>query len=157
MLRVTKLADYGIVMLTHFALHRDSSYTAPDIARTVRLPLPVVSKVLKLLGKAGLLASHRGTKGGYRLAMPAEQITIASIISALDGPIAVTGCMDAQRGCDLESGCPVRGNWRLINQAIHSALEGITLSQMAAPLSRSLVVPLALPAGATRAEEPMKA
>lgn len=154
MLRVTKLADYGIVMLTHFALHRESSFTAPDIAGTVRLPLPVVSKILKLLGKAGLLTSQRGTKGGYRLAVPAERITIATIICALEGPIAVTGCTDVDRGCTLETRCPVSGNWHLINQAIYSALERITLAQMATPLSRSLVA-LTLP-GAASSDESMK-
>ncbi len=139
MLRVTKLADYGIVMLTHFANHPESTCNARDIARVVRLPLPVASKVLKLLSKAGLLTSQRGTKGGYTLARGPEEITIAAIIRALEGPIAVTECTSMSHDCDLELGCPVRTNWNLINQAIQSALEKITLAEMTQPLHRPLI------------------
>jgi FeS assembly SUF system regulator len=144
MLRVTKLADYGIVILTFFAKHPEISYTARDVAASVRLPMPVVSKVLKLLSRSGLLTSQRGTKGGYGLALSPEEITVASIIQALEGPIAVTECSDQNRDCGLEKACPVKTNWHLINQAIHSALEKITLAQMTQPLHPSLVT-LTLP------------
>ena len=126
-------------MLTHFATHREGTYNARDIAGLVRLPLPVASKVLKLLSKAGLLTSQRGTKGGYGLARPPEEITVAAIIRALEGPIAMTECTDMNRDCDLQLGCPVRANWHLINQAIKSALEKITLAEMTQPLHRPLV------------------
>ncbi len=139
MLRVTKLTDYGIVLLTFFATRPDSMFNARDVANSVKLPLPVVSKVLKLLSKAGLLTSQRGTRGGYGLARPPAEITVAAIIRALEGPIAVTECSGMNRDCDLEGGCPVRTNWHLINHAIHSALEKITLAQMAKPLHPSLV------------------
>jgi len=140
MLRVTKLADYGIVMLTYFARHQDKTFNAKDIAKVVQLPLPVVSKVLKLLAREGLLVSQRGTKGGYGLALAPERITVAAIIRALEGPIAVTECTDALRsGCGIETGCPVRTNWHLINQAIHRALEGISLAEMTQPLRSSVV------------------
>jgi FeS assembly SUF system regulator len=139
MLRVTKLADYGIIMLTFFANHPESTYNARDIANAVKLPLPVASKVLKLLGKSGLLTSHRGTKGGYGLARPPEEISLASIIHALEGPIAVTACSDANQNCGLETECPVRTNWNMINQAIHSALDKISLAQMKQPLQPSLI------------------
>jgi FeS assembly SUF system regulator len=144
MLRVTKLADYGIVMLTHFANNRESTYNARDIARAASLPLPVVSKVLKLLGKAALLSSQRGMKGGYALARPPEEITVADIIRALEGPIAVTECTDARRDCGLKEGCPVRSNWHSINEAIQSALETITLAEMTRPLRQPLIT-VALP------------
>jgi FeS assembly SUF system regulator len=140
MLRVTKLADYGIVMLTYFATHPGSTFNARDIAKVVHLPLPVVSKVLKLLSRHGLLASQRGIKGGYGLARPPQYITVAEIIRALEGPIAVTECTDSLHGdCDLQIGCPVRTNWHLINQAIHDALEKITLAEMTQPLPQPLV------------------
>jgi FeS assembly SUF system regulator len=139
MLRVTKLADYGIVMLTYLAANRESTYTARDMAKIVQLPLPVVSKVLKLLGKAGLLTSQRGTKGGYGLARDPQEITVAAVIRALEGPIAVTECIALNRDCNLELGCPVRTNWHLINYAIQSALEKITLAEMTKPLSQALV------------------
>jgi len=137
---VTKLADYGIVMLTYFATHEGSTHNARDIARVVKLPLPVVSKVLKLLAREGLLVSQRGIKGGYLLARGPDQITVADIIRALEGPIAVTECTDLLRGdCDLETGCPVRTNWHLINTAIQDALKKISLAEMTQPLPRTLV------------------
>jgi FeS assembly SUF system regulator len=140
MLRVTKLADYGIVMLTYFASNSESTFNARDVAKEVRLPQPVVSKILKLLARHGLLASQRGTKGGYGLAKPPQDITVAEIIRALEGPIAVTECTDSIHGdCGLQVGCPVRTNWHLINRAIHDALEKITLAEMTQPLPQPLV------------------
>jgi FeS assembly SUF system regulator len=140
MLRVTKLADYGIVMLTYFASHSEFTFNARDVAKEARLPLPVVSKVLKLLARNGLLASQRGIKGGYGLAKPPQEITVAEIIRALEGPIAVTECTDSIHGdCGLQLGCPVRTNWHLINRAIHDALEKITLAEMTQPLPQPLV------------------
>lgn len=140
MLRVTKLADYGIVILTHLVRRGKATYNARDVATEVRLPLPVVSKILKLLARHGLLDSHRGIKGGYGLARRPEAISVAQIIRALEGPIAVTECTDRIRGdCGLETGCPVRTNWHLINQAIFHALETITLAEMTHPLGSTLV------------------
>ena len=140
MLRVTKLADYGIVMLTYVASRGAATHNARDIAREIRLPLPVVSKVLKQLVREGLLVSHRGTKGGYGLARGPGEITVAQIIRALEGPIAVTQCTDKIRGdCNIETKCPVRTNWFMINQAIHGALEKITLAEMSQPLRHQLV------------------
>lgn len=134
MLRVTKLADYGIIVLTYFARNREAVWNARDIAQAIKLPLPVISKVLKLLSKEGLLKSQRGIKGGYSLALPPEEITVASIIRALEGPIAMTECTYTAGECSLEPRCPVRTNWQMINYAIHSALEQITLVQMTQPL-----------------------
>ena len=141
MLRVTKLADYGIVIMTFFAAHNVSdSCAARDVAGAVKLPLPVVSKVLKMLAREGLLISLRGAKGGYGLARNPREISVAAIIHALEGPIAITECNDrVHGGCGLESGCSVRANWNLINRAIHSALEKITLAEMTHPLHQPLV------------------
>ncbi len=140
MLRVTKLADYGIVIMTYFSTSNGSTQNARDIAGVVRLPLPVVSKILKSLAREGLLVSQRGTKGGYDLARKPAEITVADIIRALEGPIAVTECTDSVKGdCELEVRCPVRTNWHRINQAIYSALERITLAEMTQPLDEPLV------------------
>jgi Rrf2 family protein len=93
-----------------------------------------------LLSRHGLLASQRGIKGGYGLARAAQDITVAEIIRALEGPIAVTECSDSLHGdCDLQVGCPVRTNWHLINRAIHDALEKITLAEMTQPLPQPVV------------------
>jgi len=140
MLRVTKLADYGIIILTHFARRPQAVLNARDIARQARLPLPVASKVLKLLARDGLLLSQRGIKGGYSLAREPAAITVAEIIRTFEGPIAVTECTDRTKGeCGIEKGCPVRTNWHQINAAIHEALDGITLAQMARTLPRGRV------------------
>jgi len=140
MLRVTKLADYGIVILTYFATNLGATFNARDVAKVVRLPLPVVSKVLKLLARHGLLASQRGIKGGYGLARSPRDISVAEIIHALEGPIAVTECTDSIHGdCGIQIGCPVRTNWHLINRAIHGALEQITLAEMTQPLPQPFV------------------
>ena len=139
MLRITKLADYGIVILTYLASNRESTYTARDMSRIVQLPHPVVSKILKQLGKAGLLTSQRGTKGGYGLSRNPQDITVAAVIRALEGPIAIAECIDVNRDCNLELGCPVRTHWHFINHAIQCALEKITLAEMTKPLNQSLV------------------
>src|SRR5437867_2592417 len=141
MLRVTKLADYGIVLMTHFASHPGHlQHNARDLAAEVCLPLPVVSKILKALAREGLLVSHRGTKGGYSLARSPEAISVAQIIRALEGPIAVTECTDKVKGdCNLERLCPVRSNWHRINEAIREALEKISLAEMSRPLPVRLV------------------
>ncbi len=138
MLRLTRLADYGIVLLTVFADRPNHTYSSRDLAGAANLPLPVASKILKLLSKAGLLISQRGTKGGYRLARKPEEIGVASIIHSLEGPITVTECAGANGECSLDASCPVRTNWNMINQAIHSALDKLTLAQLKQPLHQSL-------------------
>ena len=107
-------------------------FNANELAEETQLPAPTVSKILKLLARAEILDSHRGVKGGYTLARSAARINVAEIISALDGPIAITECIDDTPGeCTVEPFCSVRGNWQRINQAIQSALEEITLAEMA--------------------------
>ena len=134
MLRMTKQADYGIVLLTHLACHPNRRFAAPELAAATQLPLPTVSKILKLLGREGLLDSHRGVKGGYSLARNPRRITVAEMISALDGPIAVTECIEDSPGeCSQESVCHMRANWQRINLAVRQALESITLAELTNP------------------------
>ena len=140
MIRMTKQADYGIVLLTHLAQEPVRLFNANELAGDTQLPAPTVSKILKLLARAGLLSSHRGAKGGYTLARGPEHITMAQIISALEGPIAITECIDDTPGeCLQEPFCAVRGNWQRINEAIRGALEQITLAEMAHPDGGGLV------------------
>jgi FeS assembly SUF system regulator len=139
MIRITKQTDYGIVLLTHLAANADRQYAAPELAAEARLPLPMVSKILKLLARDGLLASHRGVKGGYSLARPAEEISMAEIIAALEGPIAITECISVESDCSHVALCPVSANWRRINEAVRTALEGISLAEMAHSKTQKLV------------------
>ncbi len=135
MLRMTKQADYGIVLMTRMAADPGHRFTAPELAAATQLPLPTVSKILKHLGRDGLLASHRGVKGGYALARDPERISVAAMISALDGPIAVTECIaDVPGECGQEDVCRLRGNWQRINLAVRQALESISLAELTAPL-----------------------
>jgi len=135
-LRMTRLTDYGIMLLTYIA--RDPELlmrNARDLATKAHLPLPTVSKILKVLAREGLLVAHRGAKGGFSLARRPEEIAVAEIINALEGPIAITECsVHASGKCELEWLCPVGSNWQRINQAVREALENITLAEMAHPL-----------------------
>lgn len=150
MLRMTKQADYAIVLLTRMAHHPDDQINASDLADQTGLPQPIVSKILKLLARRELLLSHRGAKGGYRLARPADRISVARIIEAVEGPIAITECVDDTPGeCVQEPVCPVRSNWQRINSAVRDALEHITLQEMTHPVRPTLVT---LGNGASAAE-----
>lgn len=140
MLRMTKQADYAIVLLTSMASRPDRQVNASEIADSTGLPQPIVSKILKLLARQDLLSSHRGAKGGYRLARRADEISVAAIIEAVEGPISITECVDDAPGeCSQEPICPVRSNWRRINRAVRQALDGITLQEMTQPISPHLV------------------
>ena len=134
MIRLSKLTDYAVVILSFMAKDTTKVRAAMEIASTTGIALPTVSKILKLLVNAKMLISTRGAKGGYELARVPENITIASIISALEGPIALTECSISQQGCEQASGCEIRGNWGLINQTIHNALESVTLADMNSPV-----------------------
>ena len=135
MLRMTKQADYGIVLLTVMARGAAGErFTAPELARDTALPQPTVSKILKLLARDGLLDSHRGVKGGYSLGDDPRRITVAAMISALDGPIAFTECIDDTPGvCSQEDVCSLRGNWQRINLSVRQALESISLAELTEP------------------------
>ncbi len=134
-IRLSKLADYGIVIMTHLARPGGKQASAQEIAQATRVPQPMAQKILKALTRDGLLRSQRGVKGGYELARAARSITVAQIIEALDGPIAVTDCVDGGAGdCVIESLCPARTNWERINSAIRDALEEVTLAEMASAI-----------------------
>lgn len=135
MLRLSKLTDYAIVLLGHFAHGAGTSWTARALSDKSRLPLPTVSKVLKTLSRAGLLVSQRGVAGGYTLAKAADAVTIAEVIAAIDGPIALTECAESQAVCDHEARCTTKGHWVRINEAVRNALAGLTIRDMTTPAS----------------------
>jgi FeS assembly SUF system regulator len=151
MLRMSKMTDYGIVLLTELARAGTQTRTARELAASTRVPLPSVSKVLKALQGAGLLVSHRGASGGYGLARTAEQVAVADIISALEGPIALTECgahggSPPEGACELETVCKVRGHWRVINRSIQDALGRLSLADLCAPVPRLVGLGLPVPA-----------
>jgi FeS assembly SUF system regulator len=132
MLRITRQTDYAIVLLARFgAAPPDTVKNAPDLAAEGHLPAPMVSKILKLLARAGLLKSHRGAAGGYSLARRPEAISVAEIVVALEGPIAMTECLTGEPGvCAIEHTCPSRPNWARINHAVESALAQVRLADI---------------------------
>ena len=135
MIRLGKMTDYALVLMSQIARRSPSElHTARDLAHECHLPLPTVSKLLKRL-LSGLLASHRGIKGGYSLAREPHLISLAEIISALEGPLALTECSTEIEGlCDLESCCPIKNNQKIISQVLRGALEKVTLSDLIRPM-----------------------
>jgi len=134
MIRITKQADYGILFLTHLAAAPVGQvFTCRDLAAGFRVSAPMVSKVLKQLARGGVLESHRGIKGGYSLARAPEHISVADIIAAQDGPIAITECAGQEESdCRTEPYCSIAGHWQRINEAILGALRDISLAEMTA-------------------------
>jgi FeS assembly SUF system regulator len=140
MLRMSKLADYGTVVMASMARAPDRIHSAANLAAQTELALPTVTKVLKTLARERLLESVRGAKGGYMLARTPREISLAQVISAMEGPIGVTECGSAPGLCLQEPGCAVRTNWQRINRIVLEALDQITLEQMAQPIDRTLSI-----------------
>jgi FeS assembly SUF system regulator len=136
MLRVSKLTDYATVVMTCLAAAGDEVLSAQQLAERAHLELPTVSKLLKQLAHAGLVDSYRGVNGGYRLARLPNAITVAEIVTAMEGPIGMTECSAHAGVCDHEPHCGVRVNWQRISQAISAALDSVTLADMIKPPPR---------------------
>ncbi|MDD2762044.1 MAG: SUF system Fe-S cluster assembly regulator [Methylomonas sp.] len=136
MLKLSKLTDYATVILSVIARDQGRKQGALELAEKTGIAPPTVSKVLKTLVKAGVLSSCRGAKGGYMLAKEPERISVAEVISALEGPIALTECSASHKGCEQASGCRIQGNWHLVNEKIALALESVTLADMIMPFKQ---------------------
>jgi len=135
MLRISKLTDYAILMMVE--LTRDGDMlSAHALAERVHVEVPTASKVLKLLAGAGLLKSYRGANGGYRVARGANEISVAEVIGAIEGPIAMTECSVEDGLCAQEDLCELRGNWQRISMAVAEALQEVSLAEMSAPPDR---------------------
>jgi FeS assembly SUF system regulator len=148
-LRLSKLTDYAVVVLARLARDGDAAPSGPvqnalSLAGETGIAEPTVAKVLKLLAQAGLVEGVRGPRGGYRLTRPLASMPLSDIIVAIDGPIALTACVDGGTGmCEAEGICPVRGRWDPVNDAIRRALSGITLADLAPPPRRRAAPPSA--------------
>ncbi len=139
MLKLSKLTDYGVVVLARLsrggAVPGGQVQTAPGLALTTGIAEPTVAKVLKILAQAGLVEGVRGAHGGYRLTRPLAALPLSEVIVVFDGPIALTACVDGGAGlCEAESICPVRGRWDPVNDAIRAALSRIMVADIGAPL-----------------------
>jgi FeS assembly SUF system regulator len=140
-IRLSKLTDYAVVMLSYMAAREGEVYTTARLAQRSAVPEPTAAKILKLLARGSILVSQRGSNGGYELARPAVDITVAEIIVALEGPIALAACVEGSADhCGVEQLCSMRGNWNKVNRAIRDALEDITLADMALPFAASPMI-----------------
>ncbi len=134
MIKMTNLADYAVVLMSYMAAFPARTFSATEIAQATQIPGPTVSKILGAMARGQLLASHRGLNGGFSLARSPDNISIADIISVVDGPIALTNCIQHSPGeCDMETGCRMRPHWQKINDAVQNALHSVSLAEVAAP------------------------
>lgn len=142
MLRLSKLADYAVVVLVRLS-HGEPCQTSPGIAAVTGLPEPTVAKVLKALAAGGLVTSQRGARGGYRLARPLAAIPVADVIGAIDGPVRLTACIEGSHAsCESEHVCPCRGQWDPVNEAVMQALGTISLATLASSRPRNAAATL---------------
>jgi FeS assembly SUF system regulator len=130
---LSKLADYGVIIASHLATDPERQVNAASVAEATRLPAATVAKVLKRLAHGGVVAGLRGAAGGYRLARPPQQISIAEVVAAIDGEIGLTQCASHVAGCDRTHFCPTRPHWTHINRAVGEALGAVSLAEMVAP------------------------
>lgn len=133
MLKLSKLTDYAIVTACHCAKEPLKVQTAAELSSTLGIALPTMKKILKTMTQHGLFESVRGAHGGYRIADDPFAISVAQIIAAMEGPIGLTECTQAQNHCQQSQECDLSGNWAKINQAIQTALEAVTLADMVKP------------------------
>ena len=115
------------------AREQEKVHASLDVSVVTGISHPTVSKILKLLVKGKVLQSMRGAKGGYTLLRAPDRITIASVITALEGPISLTECSTTKSGCEQVTSCQMSSNWRRVNQVVHHALESVTLADLMLP------------------------
>lgn len=136
-LRLSKLTDYAVVVLARLG-SEGGVQTAPGLAAGTGVAEPTVAKVLKILAHHDLVEGQRGARGGYRLMRPLRDMPLSTVIAAIEGPIALTACVDNGFGsCEAEGVCAVRGRWDPVNRAIRDALAGITIADLAGPSSHA--------------------
>ena len=133
MFRISRLTDYGTMLLVYLAQHEGRLCSASEVALGTHVAQPTVQKLLKVLAKTGLVDSVRGAEGGYRLARTPDSINAAEILNALEGPVAITECSTLDSHCELEPICQVGDAWQKINNAIRLALIDITLADLEHP------------------------
>jgi len=140
MLRISKLTDYATVLLAELSRQPERCLPASQLAESTGLEVPTVAKVLKTLARSGLVNSIRGVNGGYQLALASTSISVADVVRAMEGPIALTECGLEPGLCAHESSCHLRGNWQRIGLAVEQALSSLSLADLAAPESARIKI-----------------
>ncbi|OGT55296.1 MAG: SUF system Fe-S cluster assembly regulator [Gammaproteobacteria bacterium RIFCSPHIGHO2_12_FULL_42_10] len=134
MIRISKMTDYAILVMGALAKRPEAILSAASLASTLRLSVPTVSKILKTLLLADLVKAMRGSEGGYCLSQPAASITIARVVAAMEGDLAVTECCESSRLCTIDSFCALKENWKKINKMLNVVLSKWTIQDMLKPL-----------------------
>lgn len=137
MLRIGKLTDYAMLIMSKMADSSHAVLSAALVADMLQLSVPTVSKILKMLSDGGLVSSVRGAEGGYHLAREAKLISIADIITAMEGDVALTECCESFNHCGITASCQLRDNWRKINNTVRNLLASVTIADMLKPLTRA--------------------
>jgi Rrf2 family protein len=151
MLRLSKKADYALIAMKHLAVRPDAaSASAREIAEQYDIPVELMAKVLQRLARRGLVTSHQGTRGGYRLAKAPSIISVADIIQAIDGPLTVTACSTEAENCDQYAKCSVRDPLWRIRERILSALATCSLQEVSADVPDLPLGEVATPMAFTR-------
>lgn len=130
MIKLSRFTDYAVVIIGELSREAGVRLSAADLAGRTSLPEPTVAKILKSLTKGGVLSSSRGVNGGYGLTRAPGAITVADIITAMDGPISLTDCADNKSSCVLEGHCSMHGRWGKVNMAVRTALQSVTLTDL---------------------------
>lgn len=136
-MRLSSLTDYAVVMLAAAARRCGGAarLNATLLAEETGLPLPTVQKLVSKLSAAGLIESARGTGGGFRLSRPPSAITLAEIVEAIEGPIALTACVEpSAHECAIEGDCRIKPHWNVVNGAVRGALANVSLASLSSPL-----------------------
>ena len=156
MLRLSKKADYALMAMKHLAIKSDAaSISAREIAEQYDIPVELMAKVLQRLVQRGLLTSHQGTRGGYRLSKPTTAISVADVIQAIDGPLTVTACSTEDEQCGQFAKCNVRDPLWRIKDRILEALANCSIAEIAAdpPPADDTVMPISVTRGSSRSAE----
>ncbi len=133
------MADYALLVTHHLANKMDILCTTDNLAQASQLSLPTVRKILKMLVDADIVTSYRGVKGGYKLSRDARLLSVADIITAVEGPIAITECSQAHHDCELEEHCELKHNWSYINNMVAQFFKHISLADLANPNTTQIV------------------
>ena len=142
MIRLTNLADYAVVVMTAAARCPDARLSAARVSEATAIPAPTVAKLMGTLARSGLLVASRGVAGGFALARLPAEISIAAIVEAVDGPIALTNCQAGDtHDCAIEGHCAVRGHWGPINHAVRAALDAVSLADLLRPATVQRLAP----------------
>lgn len=133
MVRLSNLADYAVVVMCQAAMGTDARLSAAAVSAATAIPTPTVAKLMGKLSRAGLLMSFRGVGGGFALARAASDISVAEIVEAVDGPIALTHCTEPAAGacCSRDAICSLKPQWNVINRTVRDALAGVSLADLA--------------------------